>query len=101
MARKSVMVHGRSFTFRPVYIVQPEFTSTGGVQYHRDGYKTNQTGPGLEVEYKTLKKVDNVELDKMSKSIIQLAYRTLGKHTTNTPVGIFADEETLPAVEQA
>lgn len=86
--------------FRPGFIVAVEFSALGGVTYDREDIREDVVGEGLEAEFKTVKRVDHVQLNRESRSIINAAYHVLEKHCAQTPIGYYADEAMLAKVEE-
>lgn len=78
-------------TFRPGYVLALEFSSTGGVSYRRQMEREELQDQRLEVDFFTKKVVDHVELNKISKKIINQAYHVISKHAAHTPIGYWAD----------
>ncbi len=91
---------GQTIEFRAGFIVGIEFSATGGVAYEREEIRSDDVGEGLEAEFKTVKQIDNRELVKQSKSIVAGATYIMDRFCTHTPIGYFADDETLPTVEK-
>lgn len=84
--------------FRPGYVLALEFSATGGVTYRRHTEREENVGEGLEAEFRTEKRVDHVELNKTSRGVINQAYHVLDKYATHTPIGYWADAETLAKI---
>lgn len=86
-------------TFRSGFIVVPEFSASGGVSYDRETIREEDVDQGLEAELRTIKRVDNREIVKESKSLLNHAHYVLAKNATHTPIGYFADAEALAKIE--
>jgi len=88
------------FDFTAGYLIQTEFAAEGGVTYDRRHVSQETDGRAVKSEFVTTKRVDDVELNKDSRSIIWRAYYVLSKHATNTPIGYFADAGMLETLEK-
>lgn len=91
---------GGKFSIVPGNVIAPEISATGGVKYRRNDSEVRPVGDkGLETDYKGTKTIDNVDLLTESNSIIARCYYLLDKHCTSTPIGYFATDEQLAALE--
>jgi Ni,Fe-hydrogenase I large subunit len=86
---------------RPGWMIIPEFTAAGGVSREILDRDEEEVGPGLEIERKTRETVDNVELLRESRSIVNACYHILDKYASQTHAGYFADEHQLAQIEEA
>lgn len=84
--------------FRPGYILSLEFSAIGGVNYRRELVDEVIEGQELRAEFRTQKHVDNVDMQKTSRAIINQAYHIVDKHATPTPIGYWVDAEALEKI---
>jgi hypothetical protein len=80
------------------YVV--EFSATGGVRYTRKDGHEEQEGERLMAEFTTQKDVDHVGMLKWSKKIVNMAYNTMERHASSTPIGYWVRRDAVEALHK-
>ncbi len=89
----------KALEIKPGFIVLTEFSKKGGVRFEREEIRQEAYKKvGEEREWKSVKRVDNVEVFNGSRSLVSSAYYAMDRGAAITPLGYYVAEAELPAL---
>jgi hypothetical protein len=97
------MTEERTFAFRPGWIIVDCSKASGGIHYDREPIgreKAINKGNGVQLDHKTRKTVDHVEVCAAVDACVKKVDYSLRKHCVRTDMGWFADDMALQRVKK-
>jgi hypothetical protein len=89
----------QTFKIDDGYLVATEFTANGGITYAREDISSELEDRRLRAEFKTTKRVDDVDVVGESTKLLNRAHNAITRHCTKTPIGYFVSRAKLVCLE--